>query len=271
MKLSPICRSIRASGSSLFKTAAARADESRQRLAAPAGSKLSRPSCALGYVRVTGAGDQGCYSRHARVVAGLCAARRIELVAIARDVESATGDRRRRPALRWALEQIAAGEADSLVVAELRQLSHTAAGLPPLLTWFLQHGHVLIAIDVKIDTSTAAGGLAAHALTDVGRWEQERISASTRRGLAAARAGATARGRPSVSDIPELSERIRALRERGVTLKAIADLLNEEGVPTVRGGAEWRPSSVQAATGYRRPAGRRGREDLPRGGTPRAQ
>ena len=35
-------------------------------------------------------------------------------------------------------------------------------------------------------------------------------------------------------------------------LQAIADRLNEEGVPTVRGGVKWRHSSVQAAAGYRR-------------------
>jgi hypothetical protein len=39
-----------------------------------------------------------------------------------------------------------------------------------------------------------------------------------------------------------------------MTLQAIADVLNEEGVPTLRGGAKWRPSSVQRAAGYRRPA-----------------
>ena len=39
-----------------------------------------------------------------------------------------------------------------------------------------------------------------------------------------------------------------------MTLQAIADVLNAEGVPTLRGGAMWRPSSVQRATGYRRPA-----------------
>jgi hypothetical protein len=38
-----------------------------------------------------------------------------------------------------------------------------------------------------------------------------------------------------------------------MTLQAIADTLNAEGVPTLRGGAEWRPSSVQAAAGYKRP------------------
>jgi hypothetical protein len=39
----------------------------------------------------------------------------------------------------------------------------------------------------------------------------------------------------------------------GKTLQAIADELNAQGVPTIRGGAHWRPSSVQAATGYNCP------------------
>jgi hypothetical protein len=58
----------------------------------------------------------------------------------------------------------------------------------------------------------------------------------------------------AVSDVPELQRRIAAMREQGMTLQAIADTLNDEGVPTVRGGAQWRPSSVQRATGYRRPS-----------------
>jgi hypothetical protein len=59
-------------------------------------------------------------------------------------------------------------------------------------------------------------------------------------------------GRPAVADDPGLSQRIAAMRAEGMTLQAIADRLNDEGVPTVRGGAKWRHSSVQAAAGYRR-------------------
>jgi DNA-binding transcriptional MerR regulator len=70
--------------------------------------------------------------------------------------------------------------------------------------------------------------------------------------------------RASVADVPELRDRIVSLRAAGMTLKAIADLLNEEGVPTVRGGARWRPSSVQAVTGYRRPSSSDRRAELPR-------
>lgn len=46
----------------------------------------------------------------------------------------------------------------------------------------------------------------------------------------------------------------------------VADRLDAEGVPTLRGGSEWRPSSVQAAAGHRRPKGRKSNlKDPPRG------
>ena len=62
------------------------------------------------------------------------------------------------------------------------------------------------------------------------------------------------RRRPALADDPELVERIVQMRAQGMTLQAIADRLNEEGVPTVRGGAEWRPSSVRSGLGYKRRA-----------------
>jgi hypothetical protein len=61
------------------------------------------------------------------------------------------------------------------------------------------------------------------------------------------------RGGGSVKDQPALQQRIAEMRKSGMTLQAIADTLNAEGVPTVRGGARWRPSSVQTASGYKRP------------------
>jgi hypothetical protein len=39
------------------------------------------------------------------------------------------------------------------------------------------------------------------------------------------------------------------MRRAGMTLQAIADQLNQQNTPTLRGGREWRPSSVQAAAG----------------------
>jgi hypothetical protein len=60
-----------------------------------------------------------------------------------------------------------------------------------------------------------------------------------------------------------LHRRIAAMRAEGMTLQAIADVLNDEGVPTQRGGTKWRPSSVQSAAGYKRPARARTADRLP--------
>jgi hypothetical protein len=58
------------------------------------------------------------------------------------------------------------------------------------------------------------------------------------------------------------------MRGAGMTLQAIVDELNAAGVPTVRCGALWRPSSIQAAVGYRRqlrPTARQGGCEVKRG------
>jgi hypothetical protein len=44
-----------------------------------------------------------------------------------------------------------------------------------------------------------------------------------------------------------VADRIIGLRESGATWQAIADELERENVPTARGGASWRPSSVRSA------------------------
>ena len=53
------------------------------------------------------------------------------------------------------------------------------------------------------------------------------------------------------------------MRADGMTLQAIADTLNEERVPTPRGGLKWRPSSVQSAAGYKRRSRAKSVADLP--------
>ena len=90
-------------------------------------------------------------------------------------------------------------------------------------------------------------------IVSVSGWERERLGERTREGLAAARAKGSSISRPSVQDVPMLKERVAEMRAEGMTLQAIADWLNDAGVPTLRGGQKWRPSSVQAAAGYKRP------------------
>ena len=149
------------------------------------------------------------------------------------------------------MERLEGGEADCLVVTELARLTRSAAEIGELLDRLGRARVRLVVLDLEIDTHTDSGQLVAQALATVSAWEHQRLSERTRKGLAAARQKGTT-GRPAVSDRPELVQRITTMRASGMTLQAIADTLNTQGEPTVRGGARWRPSSVQAALGYKR-------------------
>ena len=61
------------------------------------------------------------------------------------------------------------------------------------------------------------------------------------------------------SDAEPARRRIREMRASGMTLQAIADSLNAENVPTLRGEATWRPSTVRAASAGRSPGRGRSR------------
>lgn len=183
-------------------------------------------------------------------------------ITIMRD-EGASGKTLDRPALTRALQHIAAGEADGLVVAKLDRLTRSVIDFAMLLEWFTAAGALLVALDFDLDTGTPSGRLVATIMAGVAEWERGVIAQRTREGLAAARAQGRRVGRPAVGDRPEVAERIRALRESGMTYQSICDRLNAEGVPTARGAGLWRPSAVQSALGYRRRPPRRRVASLP--------
>lgn len=177
--------------------------------------------------------------------------------------EGESGKDLRRPGLTRALEMISTGEASGVVAAKLDRITRSVLDFASLLPWFDEAGATLVALDLGIDTSTPGGRLVANVFASVAEWERDTIAARTKEGLAALRAKGCAVSRPAVADRPDLSRRIAAMRRSGKTLQAIADTLNSEGVPTMRGGAAWRVSSVQAAAGYQRPPSRRKPTDLP--------
>jgi peptidoglycan hydrolase-like protein with peptidoglycan-binding domain/DNA invertase Pin-like site-specific DNA recombinase len=216
----------------------------------------------LGYAVVSapeGGVGRGELTEQAEAIAAACSRRGLELLELVREREPRNGKGLERPGLGYACRRIKAGEAGGLVVSELSRLSRSAAELGEILGWFLRSRARLVAVAQGLDTDRPEGRLAALTLIQVSGWERQRLSERTRSGLRAARERGGRRGRPAVADDRELRERIVAMRAEGMTLQAIADRLNEEGVPTVRGGAMWRPSSVQGAVGYkRRPPARLG-------------
>ena len=189
----------------------------------------------------------------ARRISAACEARGIVLHKLVGDVQSYSGPDLERPGLTHALDLLNAGEASCLVVAGLDRLSRSAANLGTVIDWLEDLGARLVVIDIDLDTHSDDGRLAARALVRVGTLERKGSQHPEPGSPRSGGSGHGSMGRPAVSDRPLLQRRIATMRASGMTLQGIADTLNAEGVPTLRGGTEWRPSSVQAATGYKRP------------------
>lgn len=214
-------------------------------------SRLPSGCPVIGHVIVGADSDSGEAERSSAAIEATCERFSWHLLEIVLDRK---GRRiRNRPGLSYALGRIADGHADGLVVSDLQRLSRSIVDLGVLLAWFRDAHAALIALDLGIDTSTPEGDQVAATLIALSAHEHEVIASRTRMRLAEVRAHGRANRRPAVSDRPELLERIARMRSANMTLQAIADQLNAENVPTVRGGAHWRPSSIQAALGYRRP------------------
>jgi peptidoglycan hydrolase-like protein with peptidoglycan-binding domain/DNA invertase Pin-like site-specific DNA recombinase len=212
--------------------------------------EADEPVQAVGYVTATDATRAKAeLRRQITALDAACEQGGWRLVEVARDVGDSPEAVLDRPGLNYALDRLAGASRSCLIVAELRRLGGSSAELGRVLRWLRDQGLRLVAVDVELDTAALDGRITVDALISVG----ERAERDPRKGVVGSRVGEPRPGRPAVRDLPELREHIVALRSAGMTLQAIADRLNEEGVPTVRGGREWRPSSVQVAAGYRRP------------------
>lgn len=154
-----------------------------------------------------------------------------------------------RPGLAAALALVSAGEADMLAVAKLDRLSRSLCDFAGLMAESQRQGWGLVAMDVAVDTSTPSGMLVANVMASVAAWEADTIAARTRDALAVKRAAGVRLGRPRSLPV-EVVERIVRERCAGATMRAIADGLSQDGVPTARGAAAWSTSTVQTVLGY---------------------
>ena len=210
------------------------------------------PTALLGYASVDAnqRGDLNAdLQQQVRAIASECERRGLALVQILHDRVPPRQRPLDRPGLGHALERISARHAGGLVVAELSSISRALPDLGRVLEWLMDRDVRVIAVASSIDTAEEAGRLAIRTIVEVSQWERQRLAERTRAGMRAARR----KGPASVRDDPRLKDRIAAMRAAGMTLQAIANQLNADGIPTLRGGAMWRPSSVQTAVGYQRP------------------
>jgi len=201
----------------------------------------------IGYTRVSteeqSQSGAGLASQRAAILAE-CQRRDWDLVEVLEDA-GYSGKDLRRPAVQEAMAALASGGADALVVAKLDRLSRSMLDFAALMAQAQKQRWGLIALDCNVDTTTPAGEAMAHVLATFAQFERRIISQRTKDALAIKRAQGVRLGRPR--QLPDtIIGRIVQQREAGRTLSAIAEDLNDEGVPTAQGGAQWWPSTVRA-------------------------
>jgi len=209
----------------------------------------AEPLRVIAYVRVSteeqarsGAG----IAAQRRLIGRACRERGWQLVAIEADEAASGKSTRNRPALARTLDALEAGDAGGLIVAKLDRLSRSVRDFCEMLDRSQRQRWALVCLDLGLDTSTPTGKFTAQIIAAVAELERELIGQRTREALAEKRAAGVHIGRPQ-SIPPNLAERIRAMRAAGATLEGICDTLTAEGIPTPRGGAQWRPSSIVRA------------------------
>lgn len=156
-------------------------------------------------------------------------------------VESASAKSLDRDGLQGVLKRLQAGDADALVVAKLDRLTRSVADLGRLVERHFQTC-ALLSVAEQVDTRTAGGRLVLNVLGSVSQWERETIGERT----SAAMQHLKASGQYTGGHVPygfqlvngELvkcpaEQRVLALvadyRERGLSLRKIANVLAEQG------------------------------------------
>jgi len=167
----------------------------------------------------------------------LCAVRGYDVIEVFRE-EGVSGrsELRNRPQLQGAITRARVSDA-VLVAYSVSRLARRQRILWNLLD---PEGGVrlqFLSATEPFDTTTPMGRAMMGMIGVWSQLEADLVSERTRDALQHVRSTGRRLGPPPTAlKVPESAERIRALRKKGHSLRDICDILNNEGVPTARGG-----------------------------------
>jgi DNA invertase Pin-like site-specific DNA recombinase len=150
-----------------------------------------------------------------------------------------------RPGIERALDMLAAGGADVLMVSKLDRLTRSLFDLAGLMDRARREHWAVVLLDLQVDTASPSGEAMANVMGTFAQFERRMIGQRTKDALAVKKAQGVRLGRPIVTS-PDVAGRIARLREAGQSLAAIAATLNADGIAASHGGRRWWPSSVQS-------------------------
>lgn len=173
----------------------------------------------------------------------------LELIEIIED-PGQSGKNINRPGMQKALEMVREGSVQGILVAKLDRLTRSVSDMDLLIRHYFgdqaKYQSTLFSVADQVDTRTASGRLVLNVLMSVAQWERETIGERTKAALEHLKANGKKLGAPSLGETEEgkaTLQYIQQLRNKGSTLRNIADILNKEHRKTQKGGV-WHSSTV---------------------------
>lgn len=168
----------------------------------------------------------------------------------------ASGKDLERPAMAELVQLCAAGKVEAVVIYKLDRLTRSVRDLDHLVNAVFNGRVALHSVSETLNTANAAGRMVMNILATVSQWERELIGERTSDALLGKvargeRVGAAPLGYRSGSGALTMDDeeqatvrRIFDLRQSGLSMRRIADALNQDEVPTKRGG-RWHQQTVR--------------------------
>jgi DNA invertase Pin-like site-specific DNA recombinase len=150
----------------------------------------------------------------------------------------------KRPKMLALLADLKAGKYQGLMVSKLDRLSRNMEDGTRLLADSQRQGWRIICLDLGVDTATIMGAGMYNMALNFAEIERKFIGARTAAAMQEKTSQGEHMGRAAALPM-EVMLRIHADRERGLSLRKIADALTVESVPTATGKA-WYASTVKA-------------------------
>jgi site-specific DNA recombinase len=181
--------------------------------------------------------------------------RQLDIVEVVAD-EGVSGTTLHRDGMRRVLDLVEARVVDAVVVTKADRVSRNVRDLLNLSAMLDAHGVALVTADEQFDTTTPLGKAMSAMRAVFAQLERDMAAARTRDGMAAARAKGVRLGRPPVgwritqgrwqrTDRHALVVRAHELRSTGMTLGAIAETFQHEGIVTGSGRGRWAIPAVR--------------------------
>lgn len=207
-------------------------------------TKVETPIKMIGYVRVST--DKQDISPDVQIQELQLEAKRMgwELTIVREDAVSAATVAK-RPLMLQALADLKAGKYAGLAVSKLDRLSRNMEDGTRLLADSQRQGWRIVCLDLGVDTATIMGAGMYNMALNFAEIERKFIGKRTKDAMTKLKETKHV-GRPRALPAETIARAVQ-LRETGLTLKAIADQLNADGVPSASGSPDWSVAKVQSA------------------------